>query len=390
MADFAANSAAVSKDRAQPNPFRALAAHGQSVWLDYIRGDLIASGELARLVDEGLTGVTSNPAIFEKAITGSGDYWEGLVPLARQGFGTRAIYERLAIADIQAAADVLRSVYDASAAREGYVSLEISPHLARDARGTVAEARRLWREADRPNVMIKVPGTPEGLPALRELLAAGINVNVTLLFAAGTYAKVADAYVAALEDRIARGLDVSGVASVASFFVSRLDTAVDMLIGKRAASSANPSEQPGLAALLGKAAVANAKLAYQHYVAFTCGPRWQSVVARGAHPQRLLWASTGTKNPDYSDLLYVEELIGPDTVNTMPPATLEAFRDHGRVRASLTEDVAAAHETLVALKDIGIALTELTDRLLDEGVVLFEQAFDGLLAAIETEVRRAA
>ncbi|MCC6610493.1 MAG: transaldolase [Burkholderiales bacterium] len=372
------------------NPFRELAAHGQSVWLDYIRRDLTASGELARLVEEGLAGLTSNPAIFERAIAGSDEYADLLVPLSRQGLEPEAIYERIAIRDIRDAADALAPRYASSGARDGYVSLEVSPRLARDAQGTIAEARRLWRAVDRPNLMIKVPGTPEGLPAIRALLADGINVNVTLIFSCETYAKIVETHAEALEDRIARGEDVRSVASVASFFVSRIDAAVDALIGKRAASSARLAEQPALAALLGRTAVASARLAYRHYLAHVCTERWQALAARGAQPQRLLWASTSTKNPDYRDVMYVEELIGPYTVNTVPPATLAAFRDHGRARASLTEQPAAAADTMAALAELGISIQTVTDGLLEEGVRLFVQAFDQLLAAIAEKARRAA
>jgi transaldolase len=372
------------------NPFRELAAHGQSVWLDYIRRDLIATGELARLVDEGLAGLTSNPAIFERAVTGSSEYADRIESLSRQGLEPQAIYERLAIRDIRDVADALAPRYASSGARDGYVSLEVSPRLARDTQGTIAEARRLWRAVDRPNLMIKVPGTAEGLPAVRTLLAEGINVNVTLIFSCDTYAQIAEAHATALEDRVARGEDVGRVASVASFFVSRIDSAVDSLIGKRAASSARLDEQPALAALLGRAAIASARLAYRHYLDHVRTERWQALAARGAQPQRLLWASTSTKNPDYRDVMYVEELIGSYTVNTVPPATLAAFRDHGRARPSLTEQPAAAAETMAALADFGISMRNVTDELLERGVRLFAEAFDKLLAAIAEKTRRAA
>ncbi|MCL4798876.1 MAG: transaldolase [Burkholderiales bacterium] len=379
-----------STGTASRNPFRELAAHGQSIWLDYIRRDLITSGELAQLAAEGLGGLTSNPAIFEKAIAGSAEYDDLLEPLSGQGRQPQAIFEALAIRDIRDAADVFAGRYADTGGRDGYVSLEVSPRLARDAQGTIVEARRLWRAVDRPNLMIKVPATPEGLPAIRALLDEGINVNVTLLFSCEVYARVAEAHAAALEARAARGADVSRVASVASFFVSRIDTAVDALIGKRAASSARLDEQPALAALLGRAAIASARLAYRHYLAHVGTARWQALAARGAQPQRLLWASTSTKNPDYRDVVYVEELIGPYTVNTVPPATLAAFRDHGRARTSLTEAPAAAADVLTALGDLGIDIRKVTDALLEDGVRLFAEAFDKLLAAIAEKARRAA
>src|SRR5215471_12493210 len=321
------------------NPLTELAKYGQSVWLDYIRRSLITSGELKRLVDEdGLGGVTSNPAIFEKAIDGSDDYASAIQEISDRhpGLDAKEVYERLAIQDIQDAADVLRPVYDRTGSHDGYVSLEVSPELANDTNGTLAEARQLWKEVARPNVMIKVPATPAGLPAIRALISEGINVNVTLLFARDAYEAVAHAYIEGLEARLAAGQPLAHVASVASFFVSRIDTAVDALLEARL-KTASGADQPRLERLVGKVAIANAKLAYQSYKRLFAEPRWQPLQARGAQRQRVLWASTGSKNPRYSDVLYVEELIGPETVNTVPPATLAAFRDHGRPRASLEE-----------------------------------------------------
>ncbi|HSD40738.1 MAG TPA: transaldolase [Burkholderiales bacterium] len=364
-------------------PLRALAALGQSIWLDFIKRDLIESGELARRVGSGeLAGMTSNPAIFEKAIAGSGDYDRLLAEAARDRADTKTVYERLAVRDIRDAADALRPVYDATKARDGYVSLEVSPHLAHDTPGTVEEAHRLWRTVDRPNLMIKVPGTPAGVPAFAALIEEGVNVNVTLLFSRAAHRAVADAYVGAVGKRAARGREVGRIASVASFFVSRIDTAVDKLLGARIAAARSDAERSKLQGLLGKAAIANAKLAYQTYLEVFGAPGWTALAAAGAQTQRVLWASTSTKNPDYRDVVYIEELIGPDTVNTVPPATLDAFRDHGRARASLAEDVAGAHRVMDDLAAAGIALEQVTDELLDDGVRLFADAFDQLLGAI--------
>jgi transaldolase/glucose-6-phosphate isomerase len=366
------------------NPVQALQGYGQSVWLDYIRRSLLTSGELTRLIEEdGLRGVTSNPAIFEKAITGSTDYVGLLRALAPQDQGAKALYEQVAIRDIQESADALRRVYEQTQRRDGYVSLEVSPELARDSAGTLAEARRLWRQVGRPNVMIKVPATSEGMPAIEQLIGEGISVNVTLLFAQEAYERVVGAYLAGLETRAAHGGDLRHVASVASFFVSRIDTAVDALLNERFKTATGASEQALLRSLLGRVAIANAKQTYQRYQELFRGARWQALVHKGAQTQRLLWASTGTKNPAYRDVVYVEELIGPDTVNTMPPATLDAFRDHGRVRTRLAEDIEEAYDTMDTLAQVGISMAEVTDKLLDEGVQLFAEAFDKLLAAVE-------
>jgi transaldolase/glucose-6-phosphate isomerase len=371
-------------EAAAKSPLVELADQGQSLWLDTITRQLMDSGELALLIErDGLRGMTSNPAIFEKAIT-SGEEYRGELQRAgrRCATHTKAVYEDIAIADIRRAADAFLPVYRATDGRDGFVSLEVSPHLARDARGTADEARRLWKRTARPNVMIKVPGTSEGLPAVRELLAEGIHVNITLLFSVETYRRVAEVHLAALEDLRARGGDVSRVASVASFFVSRIDTAVDRLLAEKAKSAGSEAERELARHLAGKAAVANAKLAYQAWLELVETPRWKALAAAGARPQRLLWASTGTKDPRYADTLYVDELIGRETVNTVPRATWDAFRDHGRVRPSLTEDVIGARETLALLWQLGISLEEVTTKLLDEGLALFEEAFDRLLAAI--------
>ncbi len=370
------------------NPLKALGQYGQSVWLDYIRRNLITSGELQHLIEEdGLGGVTSNPAIFEKAITGSTDYARDLEVLGQKDLSAMARYEALAIQDIQDAADLLRPVYDQTHRRDGYVSLEVSPYLAHDTQSTIEEARRLWRNVGRDNVMIKVPATPEGLPAIELLIGEGININVTLLFPQETYEHVTLAYIAGLERMAGQGGDVSKIGSVASFFVSRIDSAVDAMLEVRLKASTNPSEVALLRSLLGKVAIANAKLAYQRYKEIFRGNRWQALARKGAHTQRVLWASTSTKNPQYRDVLYVEELIGPDTVNTMPPATLDAFRDHGRLRASLEEDLDAAHETLETLARVGISLQTVTDQVLRDAVRLFAEPFDKLLSAVEGQGR---
>ena len=367
------------------NPLKDLLKYGQSVWLDYIRRDLLTSGELKRLIEEdGLRGMTSNPAIFEKAIADSKLYTDILQSLqSNSELDAKARYEILAIRDIQDAADFLRPVYDSSKRRDGYVSLEVSPYLARDTQGTIAEARRLWKAVGRENVMIKVPGTAEGIPAFQQLISEGININVTLLFSREVYKRVAEAYIAGLEQLSARGGDVSKIASVASFFISRIDNSVDAIVGQRLKTSKDQSEQEQLKSLLGKVAIANGKQTYVSYQKIFSGDRWKALAGKGAQTQRVLWASTSTKNPSYSDVLYVEELIGQNTVNTIPPATLDAFRDHGHPRASLTENVESADRTMATLTRLGISMTEVTDKLTDDGVRLFAEAFDKLLEAVE-------
>jgi transaldolase/glucose-6-phosphate isomerase len=372
------------------NPLRALELFGQSIWLDNIRRSLLTGGELGRLIDEdGLRGVTSNPAIFEKAIAGSSDYRDIIAAPESHALGARLLYERLAIRDIQDASDALAPVYRDTGRRDGYLSLEVSPDLAFDTAGTLAEARRLWRAVGRENLMIKIPATPEGIDAVRDLIAEGINVNVTLLFAREAYEHAAEAYIQGLERLVAGGGDPARVASVASFFISRIDTAVDALIEERVEASTDPAQRALLRGCSGRVAIANAKLAYQRYRELFSGPRWQALVMRGAQTQRLLWASTGTKNPRLRDVFYVEELIGPETVNTLPPQTLDAFREHGRPRASLTEDLDAAFDTIDRLGRAGISLAAVADRLLADGVRLFSEAFAKLLAAVEQQRRGA-
>ncbi len=372
------------------NRLRELQKYGQSIWFDYIRRTLIGSGDLRRMIEEdGLRGVTSNPAIFEKAIAGSNDYTAQLAELeSKQDLDAMALYEQLAIRDIQSAADALRPVYDQTRRRDGYVSLEVSPYLARDTHKTIEEARRLWKLVGRENLMIKVPATPEGIPAIRQLLAEGHNINVTLLFAQEVYAQVAEAYIAGLEAFAAKGGDVSGIASVASFFVSRIDTMVDTLAAEKLKKAADAEARTLIASIMGKVAIANARLVYRHYLGLIAGERWKKLAANGAQTQRLLWASTSTKNPKYRDVLYVEELIGPDTVNTIPPATFEAFRDHGVARQSLTESIDEARGTMKALAGAGISMKQVTDDLLNEGVQLFADAFDKLLSAVEQGRRK--
>jgi transaldolase / glucose-6-phosphate isomerase len=367
------------------NPLKDLLQYGQSVWLDYIRRDLITSGELKRLVSEdGLRGMTSNPAIFEKAIVGSTDYSDILAKLKdRSDLDAKARYELIAIRDIQDAADLLRPVYQESNLRDGYISLEVSPYLARDTQGTLAEARRLWKAVDRPNIMIKVPGTAEGIPAFEQLISEGFNINVTLLFSQEVYQQVAEAYVRGLAKFASSGGDVKRIASVASFFISRIDNSVDAELSARLKSAKNADEENKLKGLLGKIAIANGKLAYQRYLNIFSGTEWDKLRAKGGQTQRVLWASTSTKNPAYPDILYVQEMIGPDTVNTIPPATLDAFRDHGQPRETLTEGVDDARQEMQDLASAGVSIDKITDKLTEDGVRLFEEAFDKLLAAVE-------
>lgn len=344
---------------------------GQSVWLDYIRRAYIASGELQAIIEAGVTGITSNPSIFEKAIAGSSDYDADIQRLVMTGRGTTGIYEALALDDIGRAADLLRPVYERTAGRDGYVSLEVSPELAHDTAGTIADARRLFAALGRPNVMIKVPATPAGIPAFQTLISEGINVNVTLMFSLAHYEAVAEAYLRGLEARAAAGGDLSRVASVASFFVSRVDSAVD-----KALAAAGNQQLPG------RIAVANAKITYQRFQAIFTGPRWQKLAQAGAQPQRVLWASTSTKNPAYSDTLYVDELIGPHTVNTMPLNTVDAFLDHGTVAETLTAGLDEAQAQLAQLAELGIDLAAITEQLQVAGVDAFATAFRGMLDSV--------
>jgi transaldolase / glucose-6-phosphate isomerase len=373
------------------NPLKQLQTFGQSIWLDYIRRDLLKGGELQRLIDEdGLRGMTSNPAIFEKAIAGSTQYQDFLDSLAnRADLDAKGRYELLAIRDIQDAAGLLRPVYQSTRKRDGYVSLEVSPYLANDTNATINEARRLWKAVGRDNVMIKVPGTAAGIPAFRQLIGEGININVTLLFAQEVYEQVAQAYIEGLEKFASSGGDVSKIASVASFFISRIDSLVDSLANDQLKKETDAARKAKLQSILGKVAIANGKLTYEAYERIFSSPRWKALAAKGAQTQRVLWASTSTKNPNYRDVLYVEEMIGPDTVNTIPPATLEAFRDHGKPRLSLTEDLDGARKTMADLAAAGIVMKQVTDKLTIDGVKLFADAFDALLAAVEKNSKRA-
>lgn len=365
------------------NPLLRLSPAGQSIWLDYLHRKILENGQLTRWIEEdGVKGMTSNPSIFEKAIGEGGDYDDRLkAALDRGDLEAGALYETLAIADIQAAADQFRPVYDRLAGEDGYVSLEVSPYLAMDTEATVAEARRLWRAVDRPNVMIKVPGTDPGTPAIRRLIGEGVNINVTLLFGLDAYLAVADAHMAGLEALKTAGGDIAKVRGVASFFVSRIDSQIDKEIDRRLEAGAS-AEADDLKAVRGKVAIANAKVAYQRYLQMLDTPRWKALAAAGAAPQRLLWASTGTKDPTYSDILYVESLIGADTINTMPVKTLDAFRDHGTVRPSLTEGLDEAQTILADAERLGLDLNGVTDRLVVDGVRQFAEAFDKLLAVV--------
>jgi transaldolase len=364
------------------NPLKGLLDYGQSPWMDYIRRDLLTGGELKRLIhDDGLRGMTSNPSIFAKAITGSKDYSDILDSPDAKKLNATQLYEKIAVRDVQDAADIFRPVYDESRRRDGYVSLEVSPTLALERDKTLEEAHRLWKMVNRPNVMIKVPGTKECIPAIRQLLEEGININITLLFAQSAYEQVAEAFIAGLEARAAKNQDIAHIASVASFFVSRIDTLADSLIDEKLKSASDPGQKALLNGLKGKVAIANAKVTYKKYQELFSGPRWNALKAKGAQTQRLLWASTSTKNKTYRDVIYVEELIGADTVDTIPPATFDAFRDHGKLRPSLTENVDQAVKTMSDLEKAGLSMKQITDKLLVDGIKLFADAFTELLEA---------
>ena len=368
----------------EENPLLRLAGFGQSIWVDYLSRAMLVSGEMVSLIQEdGVSGVTSNPAIFEKAIAGSADYDRAIAELARQGQSAGEIYENLVIDDIRVTADLLRPLYDRLEGRDGFVSLEVSPHLARDCAGTMLEARRLWARVGRPNLFIKVPGTLEGLAAIRQLIAEGINVNVTLLFSIHRYRAVAQAYLDGISARAARGLPLERVSSVASFFLSRIDVLVDPLLAKLSQRGGRAGKMADL--LRGETAIASAKVAHKLYREMLSADRYPALLARGARPQRVLWASTGTKDPSYSDLKYVEALIGPDTVNTMPLETLAAYRDHGSPALRLEKGGQQATNVLDLLSELGIDLKAVTRQLEEEGVEKFSAPFDSLMRTIEAK-----
>jgi transaldolase len=357
---------------------------GQSIWQDDISRGQITGGSLAAMIEDvGVRGVTSNPTIFEKAIAGSSDYDAQIAELSKGDLSPAEIFEQLAVTDIRNACDVFRPIYDLSNGGDGFVSIEVAPDLARDAEGTREATRRLWKEVDRPNLMIKIPGTVEGAPVVREMLAEGININITLLFSIDAYKRVANAYLDAVEERVTNGKPVDRLASVASFFVSRVDTLADRLLNEKIADTEDPRDKKALEELRGKVAVANAKLAYALFEELFSGPRWDALKAAGARPQRPLWASTGTKNPDYSDVLYVDTLIGPHTINTMPAKTIQAFLDHGVVKRTVDSDLEQAKDVMLDLEAAGISIDAITDQLENEGIDSFIKSFETLLAGVE-------
>jgi len=366
------------------NPLLQLKSYGQSVWYDTVDRAQLDNGLFKRMVDEdGIVGVTSNPTIFQKSISHGDVYDEQITQLVREGKNTSEIYEALAIRDIRTVADMMLPIYERANRQDGFVSLEVSPDLAHDTEASLAEARRFWKMVDRPNLMIKIPATPEGLPAIRQTLAEGLNINITLIFSIEDYRKVADAYISALEESNAEGKDISHIASVASFFVSRVDTLVDQLLENKIKVASDSAEQQKLKSLEGKAAIANARLVYQDFKRIFHSPRFESLKHSGAHVQRPLWASTSTKNPAYRDVLYAEELIGPDTVDTMPLETIENFSDHGRVRLSVEDNIQQARDELAELEKIGIHYDQVTKQLQDEGVQKFADSFHELFKGIE-------
>jgi len=368
------------------NPLLQLKTQGQSVWYDTIDRGQLVSGLFKRLLDEdGIVGVTSNPTIFQKSISHGDAYDEQMTQLIQQRKSTNEIYEALVIKDITTVADMLRPIYDRTNRQDGFVSLEVSPDLAHDTERSLSEARRFWKMVDRPNLMIKIPATPEGIPAVQQALTEGININITLIFSLDSYREVADAYISALEDRNAEGKDISHIASVASFFVSRVDTLVDQLLEDKIKTTSDSAEQQKLKSLEGKAAIANARLVYQEFTRIFHTPRFETLKHSGAHVQRPLWASTSTKNPAYRDVLYAEELIGPDTVDTMPLETIENFRDHGRVSRTVENDIQQAKDVFASLEKVGIHYDQVTKQLQDEGVQKFADSFHELFQGVESK-----
>ena len=367
------------------NRLQSLHDAGVAIWLDFIDRTILKNGELARRIrDDAVTGMTSNPTIFEKALAEGGAYDEQIRSAAGE-FTAMELFELIETTDVRDACDIFRPTYDAMRAADGFVSIEVSPGAANDAAATVEEATRLWKTVGRPNAFVKVPGTFEGAKAVRQLTANGININITLLFAIDAYARVIEAYMAGLEDRLAAGKDISSLHSVASFFVSRVDTETDKRLD--ALVKSRPNDAPALKALMGKAAIANAKLAYKLFQTQIATPRWKSLAAKGATVQRPLWASTSTKNPAYRDVMYVEQLIGPDTVNTMPPQTIDAFRDHGVVARTVDQGVDEAQATIDALAKFGISIDDVTAKLLADGITSFQKSYDTLIAGLQTKTK---
>ena len=368
------------------NPLERLHAAGQSIWLDFIDRTILRNGDLQRRIrDDALTGMTSNPSIFEKALA-EGSAYDDQLRSTTGSVTALELFEIIATTDVRDACDIFRPIYDKTKGADGYVSIEVSPGAANDANATVSEASRLWATVDRPNVMVKIPGTVEGARAVRQSIANGLNVNITLLFSIGAHAAVIDAYMAGLEDRVAAGKEISGIHSVASFFVSRVDTEVDKRLDALAAKGSG--DKAALDKLHGVAAIANAKLAYRLFQREFSSPRWKALAAKGANVQRPLWASTSTKNPAYRDVMYVEQLIGPDTVNTMPPATIDAFRDHGVVERTVDRNADEAQRQMDALAKAGISMSDVTDKLLTDGLASFQKSFDTLLAGLEAKTRQ--
>jgi transaldolase len=368
-----------------PNKLKELHDQGQSIWLDSIDRTMLHNGDLERRIrEDSLTGMTSNPTIFQKALAG-GDAYDEQLRSAEDGLDPSQLFELVETQDVRDACERFAGVYASTRGGDGFVSIEVSPGVSHSADATVEEARRLWKTVNRPNVMVKVPGTEEGALAVRRLTAEGVNVNITLLFAIEAHARVIEAYFAGLEDRVKAGQPIDGIASVASFFVSRVDTEIDKRLDALAAKAIG-GEKERLEILKGRAAIANAKLAYKLFTEKFSGPRWEALKAHGARVQRPLWASTSTKNPKYRDVMYVEELIGPDTVDTMPPATIDAFRDHGEVKRTVNARVGAAEGLLKELEGVGISIREVTEKLLVDGIASFQKSFDELLAGIQTKV----
>ena len=370
------------------NKLEAVKALGQALWLDYIRKDLISSGELQKLIiEDGISGITSNPAIFQQAISGSEFYDEEIAKLVQEGLSEKNIYERLSQQDVQAAADLLFPVYQQTNCKDGFVSLEVNPHFANSLEKTLTEARNLWKSLDRPNVLIKIPATEVGLRSIKTLISEGININVTLLFSLARYREVAEAYIEGIEKRLAQGKSVAGIFSVASFFISRIDAMVDPMLEEiivKGGEAAQLAER-----ILGKVAIASAKMAYQSYEEIFANAAFQQLAQQGANKQRLLWASTGTKNPAYKDVKYLEALIGPETINTLPMSTLEAFYQHGSAKLTLAEDLGEATRILQSLQVLGIDLAEITRKLENEGIEKFNKPFDELMTALAKRRKQA-